>query len=197
MHAFSWCIPYKFNVEEDGKNPVVDRVLVLMISSPNREDLVFPKGGWENDETLNEAACREAMEEAGVRGILGEEPLGVWEFRSKSSETSCSPGRGCRGYMFALEVTEELEQWPGLTNYNRKWLTIEEAFNRSRYEWMRDALTKFLEVVSNSRKQETRPELLQLEVIPVLDMGTEGQMLSTSCHGTQSGVQDLEESSAQ
>lgn len=28
------------------------------------------QGGWENDETLGEAACREALEEAGVRGII-------------------------------------------------------------------------------------------------------------------------------
>ena len=28
------------------------------------------QGGWENDETIREAACREAFEEAGVKGIL-------------------------------------------------------------------------------------------------------------------------------
>lgn len=28
------------------------------------------KGGWENDETVEEAAVREAVEEAGVRGEL-------------------------------------------------------------------------------------------------------------------------------
>lgn len=28
------------------------------------------KGGWENDETVEEAALREAVEEAGVRGEL-------------------------------------------------------------------------------------------------------------------------------
>lgn len=28
------------------------------------------QGGWENDETIDEAARREALEEAGVRGIL-------------------------------------------------------------------------------------------------------------------------------
>ncbi|PHU22526.1 Nudix hydrolase 16, mitochondrial [Capsicum chinense] len=30
----------------------------------------FAKGGWENDETVKEAAIREAIEEAGVRGDL-------------------------------------------------------------------------------------------------------------------------------
>jgi 8-oxo-dGTP pyrophosphatase MutT (NUDIX family) len=28
------------------------------------------QGGWETDETVEEAACREALEEAGVRGLL-------------------------------------------------------------------------------------------------------------------------------
>lgn len=28
------------------------------------------QGGWENDETVTEAACREALEEAGVKGIV-------------------------------------------------------------------------------------------------------------------------------
>lgn len=28
------------------------------------------KGGWENDEAMDEAASREALEEAGVRGII-------------------------------------------------------------------------------------------------------------------------------
>jgi diphosphoinositol-polyphosphate diphosphatase len=30
----------------------------------------LPQGGWENDETVEEAAAREAIEEAGVRGDL-------------------------------------------------------------------------------------------------------------------------------
>ena len=31
---------------------------------------VNDQGGWETDETVEEAACRESLEEAGVRGIL-------------------------------------------------------------------------------------------------------------------------------
>lgn len=41
-----------------------------MISTANRHNLVFPKGGWEDDEDIKDAACREALEEAGVKGIL-------------------------------------------------------------------------------------------------------------------------------
>ncbi|KAK6241757.1 hypothetical protein SCA6_007146 [Theobroma cacao] len=55
---------------EDRNGNVTSRITVLMISTPNRDDLVFPKGGWEDDETVHEAACREALEEAGVKGIL-------------------------------------------------------------------------------------------------------------------------------
>lgn len=49
-------------------------------------------------------------------------PLGIWEFRSKTSQDLCSVEGGCRGYMFALEVTEELETWPEQKNHARQWV---------------------------------------------------------------------------
>nr|CAD1820505.1 unnamed protein product [Ananas comosus var. bracteatus] len=106
-------------------------------------DLVFPKGGWEDDETVAEAACREALEEAGVKGIISEAPLGDWIFRSKSSENSSSPQGACKGYIFALEVTEELEFWPEQANHGRQWVSMRDAYELSRYEWMREALDAF------------------------------------------------------
>lgn len=53
-----------------------------------------------------------------------ETPLGVWEFRSKSRQDICSPEGGCRGYMFSLEVIEELEAWPEQENHCRRWVNI-------------------------------------------------------------------------
>ncbi|KAB2625047.1 nudix hydrolase 12 [Pyrus ussuriensis x Pyrus communis] len=71
LRLVSGCIPYKFEKIAGGCNGNIEqKLLVLMISSPNRDDLVFPKGGWEDDETMREAACREALEEAGVKGVL-------------------------------------------------------------------------------------------------------------------------------
>jgi diphosphoinositol-polyphosphate diphosphatase len=43
-----------------------DRKSVLLIQSMRRGGWVLPKGGWEVDETVQEAACREAWEEAGA-----------------------------------------------------------------------------------------------------------------------------------
>lgn len=57
-------------------------------------------------------------------GFQQESQLGVWEFRSKSRQELCSEGGGCRGYMFALEVVEELDEWPEQENHNRRWVSI-------------------------------------------------------------------------
>ncbi|GKU91366.1 hypothetical protein SLEP1_g5251 [Rubroshorea leprosula] len=65
------CIPFRYrNSNETGDNNSEKVVEVLMINSPSGPGLLFPKGGWENDETVEEAAVREAVEEAGVRGNL-------------------------------------------------------------------------------------------------------------------------------
>lgn len=41
-----------------------------MISSQKGQAMMFPKGGWELDESVEEAASRESVEEAGVLGIV-------------------------------------------------------------------------------------------------------------------------------
>jgi len=43
---------------------------VLLITSRGGKGWVFPKGGWEDDETVEAAAKRETVEEAGVRGTI-------------------------------------------------------------------------------------------------------------------------------
>ncbi|RZB46248.1 Nudix hydrolase 16, mitochondrial, partial [Glycine soja] len=89
------------------------------------------KGGWENDETVEEAAVREAIEEAGVRGDLMvtwfQDFLGNYEFRSKTLQDECSPEGLCKAAMFALFVKEELESWPEQSTRKRSWLAVSEA----------------------------------------------------------------------
>lgn len=200
----SGCIPYRFrkDVEDDIDNSEI-LLEVLMISSPNRDDLVFPKGGWEDDETVREAACREALEEAGVKGIIDEDPLGVWEFRSKSSQNSCSLEGSCRGYMFALEVTEEFCNWAEEDLHRRRWLNVEDASSKCRYEWMQNALLKFLEAMAERGRYPSRmwrsesvgsssesDESPTLAAVPSLL--TDVPIMSPSCYINSSSARRLE-----
>ncbi|OAY75488.1 Nudix hydrolase 16, mitochondrial [Ananas comosus] len=99
------------------------------------------RGGWENDETVREAAVREAIEEAGVRGdVMGF--LGCYHFKSKSHQDEFSPEGLCKAAMFAMHVKEELNSWPEQSTRQRSWLTVPEAMEQCRHPWMRDALLK-------------------------------------------------------
>lgn len=73
------CVPILF----DGR--------ILLISSQKNVGnfMSLPKGGWELDESLEEAAMRETFEEAGVLGILGP-PLPSFLIESNRNKSSVS-----------------------------------------------------------------------------------------------------------
>ncbi|XP_031285426.1 nudix hydrolase 16, mitochondrial [Pistacia vera] len=133
------CIPFRYRNAECGNDDSEKIVEVLMISSTSGPGLLFPKGGWENDETVEQAAEREAVEEAGVRGQLMD-LLGCYPFRSKTHQDEYSPEGLCKAAMFALLVTEELKSWPEQSTRTRSWLTIPVAVESCRHPWMREAL---------------------------------------------------------
>ncbi|KAI4382954.1 hypothetical protein MLD38_008843 [Melastoma candidum] len=133
------CIPFRYRSSSHDCDASEKIVEVLMINSTSGPGLLFPKGGWENDETVEEAAVREAMEEAGVRGDL-KDLIGHYVFKSKTHQDEFCPDGSCKATMFALFVTEELESWPEQDVRERTWLTIAEAIESCRYPWMRDAL---------------------------------------------------------
>jgi diphosphoinositol-polyphosphate diphosphatase len=121
---------------------------VLMLNSKkgprgvdDGRDLIFPKGGWETDETSAEAAARESMEEGGVRGRVST-LQNTYEFVSRSRVRAGHDGdeAKCVAHVFTMEVEEELERWPEERVRTRHWLTPAEAWCRCKHDWMRDAL---------------------------------------------------------
>ncbi|KAF5446012.1 hypothetical protein F2P56_031677 [Juglans regia] len=134
------CIPFRHRNSEGSEDANIGKIVeVLMINSTSGPGLLFPKGGWENDETVQEAAVREAIEEAGVRGELMDF-LGYHQFKSKTHQDEFCPEGLCKAAMFALFVKEELESWPEMNTRKRTWLTVPEAVDSCRHSWMRDAL---------------------------------------------------------
>lgn len=125
------CIPYRYKEDTDGN--MSNELEVLVVSSQKSQRLMFPKGGWELDESVEEAASRESLEEAGVIGNV-ECELGQWNFISKRY------GIYYEGYMFPLFVKEQLDQWPEKNVRRRVWMTVAQAREVCQHWWMKEAL---------------------------------------------------------
>ncbi|CAI9113716.1 OLC1v1014369C2 [Oldenlandia corymbosa var. corymbosa] len=117
--------------------------------------MMFPKGGWELDETIEDAARRETMEEAGVLGVVGKK-LGVWSFKSKSQDTFHE------GHMLSFKVTDELDCWPEKDVRSRVWVSADEARKLCAHEWMKEALDRFIVQLDEDQGEPRPPTLLDL-----------------------------------
>ncbi|KAJ6096469.1 Nudix/MutT family protein [Penicillium sp. IBT 16267x] len=103
-----------------------DKSKVLMIQSAGPGGWVLPKGGWETDEsTAQQAACREAWEEAGVICTVQRDLGLIPDMRPNTLMTSNVPKAS---YQF-FEVTVEKEEadWPERHKRQRKWVTYAQA----------------------------------------------------------------------
>uniref|UniRef100_A0A7N0VIN1 Nudix hydrolase domain-containing protein n=1 Tax=Kalanchoe fedtschenkoi TaxID=63787 RepID=A0A7N0VIN1_KALFE len=104
---------------------------------------MFPKGGWELDETIEEAAERETFEEAGVAGVIDRERLGKWCYKGKTN------GIPHEGYMYPLFVTDQSETWPEKNTRIRTWMKVDEARASNMPPWMKQALEALLVRLQN------------------------------------------------
>jgi 8-oxo-dGTP pyrophosphatase MutT (NUDIX family) len=97
-----------------------DGLEVLLITSRETRRWVIPKG-WPMDGRTNAASAgQEAFEEAGIRGPVATEALGFFEYQKR--------GKGqLRVDVFAMNVTEVLDQWPEAHERKRQWFPPDTA----------------------------------------------------------------------
>ena len=105
-----------------------DRTLVLLIQSSARKGWVLPKGGWETDErTQEEAACREAWEEAGIECKV-EKDLGEVDEKRSEAQLRKNPHAPRATYRFyEVRVKEEKDSWPEKHKRDRMWMPYSKA----------------------------------------------------------------------
>jgi 8-oxo-dGTP pyrophosphatase MutT (NUDIX family) len=107
-------IPYRIQAGE---------VQILLITSINSKRWIIPKGIIELNMTPQASAEKEALEEAGIRGEVFPDLLGVYTYNKW--------GGVCRVQVFLLRVEQILESW--LEDFReREWVTISEAIQRVR-----------------------------------------------------------------
>jgi diphosphoinositol-polyphosphate diphosphatase len=141
------CIPYRYRNSKQCSS--VEELEVLVISSQKGQAMMFPKGGWEIDESMEEAASRETLEEAGVVGKV-ECKLGTWRYKSNSQ------GKVHVGYIIPLLVKEQLDFWPEKNIRKRRWITVAEAKQVCKHGWMIEALDVLV-------RRQTSTHLQQVE----------------------------------
>ena len=96
---------------------------VLLVTSRDTGRWIIPKGWPMKKGTPLKAALREGFEEAGVRGKGGAE-IGAFDY---VKVMEYGRDRPCRVGVFALEVTEELDDWPERDERTRRWFSLAEA----------------------------------------------------------------------
>jgi diphosphoinositol-polyphosphate diphosphatase len=100
-----------------------------MIQSSSRKGWVLPKGGWETDEsTQQEAACREAWEEAGIECKIERDLGTIDEKRSESAIKKSGKEAPRAQYRFyEVKVKQELDNWPEQHKRTRQWMSFRTA----------------------------------------------------------------------
>lgn len=97
-----------------------------MIQSAGRGGWVLPKGGWETDEhTAQQAACREAWEEAGVSCTVTKDLGTIPDMRPATLLTAQAPKASYQFYEATVEREEP--EWPEMHRRKRQWVTYTQA----------------------------------------------------------------------
>lgn len=92
----------------------------LIITTRKKKNWTFPKGIIEKNLSAQDSAAKEALEEAGVRGLVLQEKLGKYSYKKW--------GGKCKVRVYALEVIELLDVWEEDFR-ERKWVMINELEN--------------------------------------------------------------------
>jgi phosphohistidine phosphatase len=106
----SGVIPYRIN--DAG-------IEVLLVTSRGGKRWIIPKGIIDPGTTSVESACKEAYEEAGVRGQPGPAALGEYQYEKW--------GGICTVQVFPLKVATVLDKWPESAIRHRRWMSIKKA----------------------------------------------------------------------
>lgn len=104
--------------------------LVLLITKKRSKKWGIPKGRIPPHLTFPESAAKEAFEEAGVIGRVS--PSAVGMFRAEKSTANPLVRQVIEVWVYLLEVTEVLSDWPEKGTRATRWVSCEAAARQLR-----------------------------------------------------------------
>ena len=125
------------------------RSWILLITSRETRRWIIPKGWPMKGRKDHEAAAQEAMEEAGVVGQIGHEPVGTylyWKRQAAHFEL-------CDVKVFRLNVEGQLETWPEKSQRETRWFSFAEAADRVEEPGLRNLIRRLAPSESGDEPQ--------------------------------------------
>ena len=103
---------------------ITDEVEVLLISSRETRRWILPKGWPMKGRKPHAAAAQEALEEAGVVGKIGKEPVGIYHYIKRMKNGS---QQLCHVTVFPMNVSRQRKVWPEMDQRVTRWFPLAEA----------------------------------------------------------------------
>ena len=111
---------------------------------------VIPKGWPIGREAPYASAAREALEEAGVVGKAGRDPMGVYTYEKHRANGSIAI---CDVQVFPLEVERQQEEWPEKDQREVRWFSLTDAAKAVHEPVLSDIILAAQELSSRIRDQ--------------------------------------------
>jgi 8-oxo-dGTP pyrophosphatase MutT (NUDIX family) len=99
-------------------------VEVMLVTSRDTGRWVIPKGWPIGRKAPHASAAREALEEAGVVGAVGKDPIGTYSYEKRMSKGLIVV---CEVSVFPLEVKRQKKDWPEKEERKCCWFSPSEA----------------------------------------------------------------------
>jgi 8-oxo-dGTP pyrophosphatase MutT (NUDIX family) len=105
---------------------------VCLVTSRSGKRWVVPKGCMEPGKSAGEIALQEAWEEAGLVGLLQQEPIGSYVYEKD--------GFVCHVIVFLMTVTSAGDRYPEAGMRQRVWVPVPQALARLDDAGLRDLI---------------------------------------------------------
>ncbi|SLN46621.1 NUDIX hydrolase [Roseisalinus antarcticus] len=103
-----------------------EKIRICLVTSRGTRRWILPKGWPMGNLTPARAAEIEAWEEAGLRGIISPQPIGLYSYRKRLDNGDLP----VIAVVYGMQVTSVAKVFPERAQRNRKWLSPRKAAAR-------------------------------------------------------------------